>query len=411
MKRSDTISSLRKSFRSWWKRPRRTIERIEERRVTFLELFYDLVYVVIIAELGHALSGNVNLAGIGSYTFMFIIVWWAWINGTMYHELHGHNDIRTRVFTFLQMFTVAAMAVFAHNAMGEGAIGFALSYAAFQLILTFLWWRTGVHDPNHRPLSYPYSLTFLILTLAFVASVFISVPGRFYVWGAALVISLLLPLITSNLGRENPEVRAEVERTMSVTSSAAERFGLFTIIVLGEVIVAVVQGVAGHHHLNWLVGGTAALGMLIAIGMWWIYFDFVSLRLPIRKLPTIYGWMYLHLLMTMGIAAAGAAVLNVVVHAGEFLPAEVRWLLVGAIAITLACIALLMRTIRVSNELLRAYQMGSTGAFFAGILIAALGFFSLNVIPLLCLITALMLAPVFFGLWVWITRFGATDIS
>jgi len=56
-----------------------------------------------------------------------------------YHELHGNNDIRTRFFTFLQMFIVVAMIVFAHNALEEGSVGFALSYAAFQLVLTYLW--------------------------------------------------------------------------------------------------------------------------------------------------------------------------------------------------------------------------------------------------------------------------------
>ena len=135
-----------------------------DRRVTFLELFYDLVYVVLIAELAHALSYQVDAAAVGKFAVLFFIVWWAWLNGTLYHELHGNNDIRTRVFTFLQMFAVAAMAVFAHNAIGKGSTGFALAYAAFQLILTYLWWRTGVHDPDHRPLSRPYVALFLLTT-------------------------------------------------------------------------------------------------------------------------------------------------------------------------------------------------------------------------------------------------------
>ena len=187
----------------------------------------------------------------------------------------GNNDIRTRVFAFLQMFTVASMAVFAHNALGEGSVGFALSYAVFQLILTYLWWRTGVHDPDYRPLSQPYALTFLVTALLFMISVVVVVvvvapaPWRLLLWGISLVLSLLLPLVTFNLGRRDPQVQAEIDRTTDVSPSAVERFGLFTIIVLGEVIVGVVQGVAGHHHLSWLAGGrTAALGMLIAIGLW-----------------------------------------------------------------------------------------------------------------------------------------------
>jgi low temperature requirement protein LtrA len=231
-------------------------------------LFYDLVYVVLIAELAHALSGHTDLAGLAGYAFLFVIVWWAWLNGTLYHDLHGNNDIRTPVFTFLQMFSVASMAVFAHSALGEGSAGFALFYAAFQLSLTYLWWRTGVRDPDHRPLSQPYVLAFLVTTLLFVVSVFVPAPWRFYLWGLAMLVSLLLPLVTMNLGRRDPNIQAQIDRTTDVSPSAVERFGLFTIIVLGEVVVAVVRGVAGHHHLSWLVGATAGLGMLVAIGLW-----------------------------------------------------------------------------------------------------------------------------------------------
>jgi low temperature requirement protein LtrA len=235
-------------FRRWWQPPRTTRARPEEqeRRVTFLELFYDLVYVVIIAELSHSLAEHISLAGIGTFVFLAIIVWWAWFNGAIYHDRHGNNDIRTRVFTFMQMFTVAAMAVFAHNALGEGSVGFALSYAAFHLILTWLWWRTGVYDPYHRPLSQPYAITFLITSLLFIVSIFVPVPWRFMLWGAGLLIDLVLLLLI--LTPTKAAVQEQLDRILLVSPSAVERFGLFTIIVLGEVIVGVVGGVAGHQR-------------------------------------------------------------------------------------------------------------------------------------------------------------------
>jgi low temperature requirement protein LtrA len=377
--------------------------------VTFLELFYDLVYVVIISELAHALAGHVNWAGLASYGFLFVAVWWAWLNGTMYHELHGNNDIRTRVFTFVQMLTVASMAVFAHNAVGEGSVGFALSYAAFQVILSFLWWRTGVHDPDHRPLSSPYVVAFLITTALFVVSVFVPEPYRFYLWGLALLISLLLPLMTFSQGRRDPRVRAEVDRTTDVSPSAVERFGLFTIIVLGEVIIGVVRGVAGHHHLTWLAGGTATLGMLIGIGLWWGYFDFVSHHLPRPGTVTVSGWMYLHLPMTAGMAAVGAAVLNVVEHAGENLPAEVVWLLVGAVAVVLVSVALLMRTIQTSEERVTVHQRAFWVQLASSVVIVLLGFANLPAVPLLALLLVVMLAPIFYGFKVWLGTLGPEE--
>jgi low temperature requirement protein LtrA len=160
------MMSLRRNIRRWWQPPKNIREREEERRVTFLELFYDLVYVVLIAQLSHALAQHVNPAGVAGFVFMFVTVWVAWGNGAMYHDLHGNNDIRTRIFTFLQMFTVAAMAVFAHDALGESAVGFALSFAAYQLVLTWLWWRTGVYDPHHRPLPVIYRFRVYPCTVA-----------------------------------------------------------------------------------------------------------------------------------------------------------------------------------------------------------------------------------------------------
>jgi low temperature requirement protein LtrA len=396
-------------FRRWWQPPRPASNRPEERRITFLEFFYDLVYVVIIAELSHTLAGNISLAGIGSFVFLFTIIWWAWLNGAMYHDMHGNNDIRTRVFTFLQMLTVAAMAVFAHNAMGEGSVGFALAYAAFHLILTWLWWRTGVHDPTHRPLSQPYSLTFLITSVLFIVSIFILALWRFVLWVLSLLIDLaLFALLWTN---PNEAIQNEINRIVLISSSAVERFGLFTIIVLGEVVAGVVRGVAEYHHLSWPVGGIAILGMLIAIGLWWIYFDFVSGRSPIPRTSKRLWWVYLQLPIAMGIATVGASILNVVEHAGESLPEEARWLLVGAITAVLISIALIMKSLNLPENQRSLYQTSARMMFIDGILVVLSGMTPIGTIPLLLVLIALLLAPLFYGILVWIKVLDARELE
>jgi low temperature requirement protein LtrA len=396
-------------FRRWWQPPRPASDHPEERRVTYLELFYDLVYVVIIAELSHALAGNISLVGIGSFIFLFIIVWWAWFNGAMYHDLHGNNDIRTRVFTFLQMITVAAMAVFAHNAIGEGSVGFAIAYASFHLILTWLWWRTGVYDSHHRPLSLPYSRTFLVTSILFLVSIVIPAPWRFVLWVLALLVDLaMLSLVLTN---RSTAIQEEMSRIVLISPSVVERFGLFTIIVLGEVIVGVVSGVAEHPHLTWLAGGSAFFGMMIAIGLWWIYFDFVSSRPPIPRTSKKLLWIYLHLPVTMGITAVGASILNVVEHAGEPLPSEVHWLLVGAIAAALTSIGLILKSLNLPENQRSVYRTGARVAFIAGILVFLLGLTPMGTIPLLLTMIVLLLAPVFFGILVWIKVFDARELE
>ncbi|MEZ4662638.1 MAG: low temperature requirement protein A [Caldilineaceae bacterium] len=405
------MNNFQQNVRLWWQPPRRTSDREAERRVTFLELFYDLVYVVVIAEVSHALAGHVDRQGILEFGLLFVLVWVAWINGTFYHELHGNNDIRTRVFTFLQMFTVAMMAVFAHNAFGEGGAGFALSFAAYQLVLTYLWWRTGVYDPLHRPLAQPYVLNYLISTVLFVTSAFVPEAWRTYFWLTSLILSVSGPLITVLFAPSDPEVQAEQERSRAATDSLVERFGLFIIIVLGEVIVAVVRGVAAHHGLDLTIFLTAGLGMLLAVGLWWLYFDFVSQRLPVASNWGVPFWIYLHLFVAMGIVATGAATLNVVEHASEPLGAVVTWLLTGALALAMGTIALLLLLLRLPEAFQPLYRRGALITLLAAAGCAALGFTTLPAIPLLTALVVLLLLPVIYGIHVWITVLGGREFT
>jgi low temperature requirement protein LtrA len=398
------MSPRSQSIRLWWQPPRRAGDRPQYRQVTFLELFYDLVYVVLISKLSGALSANISWIGLRNFSFLFFIVWWAWLNGTLYHDIHGNNDIRTRFFTFLQMVFVVSMAVFAGDAMGKSSTGFALSYALFQLVLTILWWRTGVHDADHRPLSRPYSAVFFLNSVLFAVSAFVSPPQRFLLWGIALFFSLLLPVLTFTLGYKNSNAREQIKIMTTVSPSTVERFGLLTIIVLGEVIVGVVAGVSKHQDMSWNLGGTALLGTLIAIGIWWVYFDFVSHRIPRPKIFTVSIWFYLHLPVTMGITAVGAAVLNIVDHAGDQLPSEVRLLLTASLAVILISIALLIHTLQQTEEHQKAYRKGSVIMLISAILIAVLGFTELRTFHILGALILLLPAPVFYGFLVWLEK-------
>jgi low temperature requirement protein LtrA len=396
------MAILFRRFRDWWQPPRRAGDRIEHRQVTFLELFYDLVYVVIIAELSHALSAHLSWKALGEFAFMFVVVWWAWFNGTSYTDLHGQNDIRTRSFTFLQMLSVVAMAVFAHDALGETSVGFALSYAIFQLILTYMWWRTGVYDENHRPLSRPYSFAFLITTILFVASIFISIPLRFYLWGISLFISLLLPLNTLRIGKNDPIAQAEIDIVMDITPSLVERFGLFNIIVLGEIIVGVVVGVTDNHHLTWSLAAQAIIGTLLAIILWWNYFDFVSHRIPTKGVWNVSRWFYLHLPLTMGITVVGASILNIIHHTDGHIDSKATWFLSLALAAVLLSIAGLIQVIQLPDEAHRAGKVGSRTMLISAGMIILLQWISINLLPLLLILLVLAMSPIFFGLLTWL---------
>ncbi|MCH8907456.1 MAG: low temperature requirement protein A [Candidatus Heimdallarchaeota archaeon] len=398
------------TFRDWWQYPRKYGIDPGHRQVSFLELFYDLVYVVVIAELGHTLSKHISLQGFLEFAFLFVMVWWAWFNGSAYHDFHGNNDIRTRVFTFLQMGTVVSMAVFAHNALDEGAQGFFLSYAAFHLILTYLWWRTGVHDPDHRQASNPYSFIFLVVTILFVISAFVEEPINQYLWFSAIILGMGLPVFLVPTMRR---MRAEIERTQLISNAGVERFGLFTIIVLGEVIVGVVQGVAEVENLDINVGITAVLGLLIAIGIWWLYFDLVSNRLPIENLGKAYSWIYLHLPLSMSITAIGAVMLNIVEDSDEKLAPGVVWLLSCAVVTILFTIILLIQVIQVPAIYKTLYRAMSLPILFSITGIGISGFLigqSVDPIAFLLTIVFFLMLPILYALrlWIRVIRTGQT---
>ena len=392
-----------KHYRVWWQKPKRYAEQEEERKVSFLELFYDLVYVVIIAQLSHRLAEDISWTQFLEFTFLFMVVWWGWFNGAIYHDLHGNDDIKTRVITFLQMFAVAGMAVYIHDAFGEGAVGFAVSYSAYLLIITVLWYRTGYHDPDHRPLSTPYSLFYLISIVVVVLSVFFAPPVRFYLWYASFFLILVQPLILYSFGRMNAWIKAQLDRSAGLSPSIIERFGLLTIIVLGEVITGVVTGLTQGHGLEPVSGITAFLLMSMGIGIWWVYFDYISNQKPKDNRTVESLWGYLHMPLTLGITAAGAAVINIT-EAGHDHIQTALLLLTGGLALVYATISIMFFTLRSDKTTRKLNRTGQVVTALAAVLSLVLYFLKLDILLTLILLDLIILAPVYFGFRVWLIQ-------
>src|SRR4249919_2953975 len=95
----------------WWGPPKNFSDQKNERKISWLELFYDLVYVAAISQLTHHLAEHLSWSEL-AYTFLlFALIFWSWVNGSQYYDLHGNDSIRTRLFTFFQMLAVAAVAI------------------------------------------------------------------------------------------------------------------------------------------------------------------------------------------------------------------------------------------------------------------------------------------------------------
>ncbi|HEY2285497.1 MAG TPA: low temperature requirement protein A [Streptosporangiaceae bacterium] len=112
-----------------WRPPRRHGEQPQERVVGPLELFYDLAVVVLVAQAAHHLSGHLTGRGLGEFAVVFTLVWFAWANGSLHHELHGRDDARARSTFLLQILVLAAMGAFIPEAGGVRGAAFAIAAA------------------------------------------------------------------------------------------------------------------------------------------------------------------------------------------------------------------------------------------------------------------------------------------
>ena len=384
-------------FRRLWQPPGRYADRRTDRRVTFLELFFDLVFVVVISQLAERLAEHPTWGGVGWFAFLFYAVWSPWINGTLYHDLHGTDDVSIRVFTFAQMLAVASMAAFIADVPGRGASGFALGYAAQNLVLVIMWFRTGLHDPTHRPASTPYSGSYLIAAVLFAVSAGIDDPARYWLWAAALVTQIAGQVI--GFRRWTPPATQTGDAVIPTSGALIERLGLFVIIVLGEVIVGAVNGMARTAPLDVRDLAIGLEGVVVAIGLWWIYFDLVSNRPPVSRKTQV--WLYLHLPLVISMAAGGAGVLATV-EAGGVLPDSVRWLLVGSLAVAVASVAALTATLEVRRAQADVYRPTQLVLLASSILILSVGLTDWGAKITLASMAVLLLAPVAMGIVFWL---------
>ncbi len=328
-----------KGLRLLWQPPRPHSDVVEDRTVSFLELFYDLVYVVLIAAVAHNLAGHMDWASVGEFTIVFSLVWFAWLNGTTQYDLHGREDIRTRTFTFVQMLLIALLAVYASEGE-DGRDEFAIVYSIFLVVLAWLWLAAHRRsDEGYKRTSrYYLSLLFLVV-VAMISSVFIPPSAQLWIWGATVIVWICAGIFVTQWGA----ARAEVSSVVS--HSFVERFGLFTIIVLGEVVVGVVDGVSGSAR-NVETIATGMMALMVGFGLWWNYFDLAGRRLPMGERSGLHIWIVLHLPLTMAIAAAGAAMVGIIEHAdAPRSPQVAAWVLTGSVAVALVSIALLVRTL------------------------------------------------------------------
>lgn len=298
------------------------------RRVTWLELFFDLIFVAAVAQVGQPLTHDYTAAGLVRHGFLFVLIWWAWSGHTAFVTRFDHDDPVSRILLLLQCFIAAVMAANAKEGLESvSAAGFGAAYAGMRVVLTAQYLRAR-SIPETRELTTRYAAGFGVAAIAWVASALLDAPARYWIWALALIIDFATPwLATKHTLRFPPDA-----------AHYPERFGLFTIILLGEFVACVMRGIESQEDWSFPAAMTAFSGMAFAFMLRWWYFDVARgaderhIRSQ-RQARWFDGWQYAHLPLFLGIAVAGVGFERTISHEGG------GWILCTAVGVATAALA------------------------------------------------------------------------
>jgi len=316
-------------------RPRlRTLEPTGgERHASWLELFFDLVFVLAVAQIAHILTDHSDWIGFLKFAALFFPIWYAWIGFTFYVDRFETEEAAYRILMFAGMFGFIGLSQTLEGAFtAEGDRAFIACYVFVLLVLVIHYARAAYYVPLARPycLQYVFGITASIIVL--LTSLFFEPPIRYVLWGISLLLQLGIPFFNIRATRLIPIDRSHIP----------ERLGLFTIIVLGEAVVATAKGV-GSVEWNAVTLITASLGFAMAVCVWWINFDFVEDNaVRSNSLFRRFAYLYSHFFIVASIVVMGIGVEHAIKEtAADHLHLSTIVLLTGGTVTFLAMITII----------------------------------------------------------------------
>jgi low temperature requirement protein LtrA len=298
------------------------------RRATWFELFFDLVFVVGVAQLSSSFAASYDAGGGVRFVFAFLVLWWAWLGHTFHASRFDEDRADQRALGMVQVLAVVVIGYGAADPFGSRGGAFAAGMAAFKALLAPAYLRER-HRPYARGLVRAYGSLYALQAVLWTASVAATGSPRLGLWLAALGTDVVTPFLVA---RHTHGVPPHPEHL-------PERFGLFTIILLGESVAAAIHGLdhGEPRHAESIVVVVSAV--VVAFLFWTGYFERARGAAERHVAHAAAGrslrlWAYGHIPLYLGVAglAAGAVALagNPGAHGGE------PWLFAGAAALAMA---------------------------------------------------------------------------
>jgi low temperature requirement protein LtrA len=300
----------------------------EGERVTPLELFFDLVFVLAITQCTALMSADPTWSGLAQGILVLGVLWWSWVGYAWLTSVVDPEEgaVRIAIFAAMAAFLIAAIAV--PNAFGSLAVPFAVAYGAVRWAQIALFVVASRDDPELR-----HSVTGLAVSTAIgvgllLGASFLDGLAQGALWLLALALDMSGPYFFGSEGWK------------LVPGHFAERHGLIIIIALGESIVAI--GVGAHAHLTAGIAAAAILGIALSAALWWMYFDIVAIVSRRRLIDAAEGrvrnelardsYSYLHFPMVAGIVLVALGLKTTIGHVEDPLATVPAFALLGGVS-------------------------------------------------------------------------------
>ncbi|MEK6222322.1 MAG: low temperature requirement protein A [Chloroflexota bacterium] len=325
----------------------------DEQKVTFIELFFDLVFVFSVTQMVRFFHQGVNWPTIGQAVLVFWLVWWAWTQFTWTLNMANTEHPKVLLSAFAATGVAFFMAVSVPASFGERALWFAITYVVVRLIGLGLQYFTSALDSVQKVAMRPWILMSFGGLIAVLIGGYLGGTAQYWFWG----LTIMLDFIAASIGAQ--------ENVNLHPAHFAERHGLFVIIALGETLIVAASGLANGNWSSDLLM-VAVLAVVLTGGLWWTYFPkaLPALEHSFNLAPIESGrraqiardaYSIVHFLMLAGIISYAVAIEEAILHPSAALHSEVNWIFAFGLTMFISGMSL---SIKIASGKLNVKRVG-----------------------------------------------------
>lgn len=274
---------------------RKTFQALNIRHATWLELFFDLVFVAVVGVAAHGLAhtehGDISREQLVRFFLVIVPLWWVWAGHTLFANRYDTDSALQRIYAIAVMALVLAMSLFIEDAQNSGYRGFLLTYLGMQALMALAYFTAPATTPDGDALARGMGISILAGMAVSATSLLTAWEWKFILLYAGIVTQLAAMGIINGRARAFPVHRRHL----------IERTGLFAIIVLGETVIRIVGSFSAREHYDFFDVIAAAAGFLLIVQIWWIYFDALHLLERASRIKAGLGVMLSQLALYVGI--------------------------------------------------------------------------------------------------------------